>query len=174
MRAKRNQTFRTISEQFNAVKRSQSSEGGIISQAFTGMGLAFQKGNNNATGSPPTGETFTSISEVQQVDLSGSKVDLVDVTNVQSVGARREFIATLIDSGEASCTANFIPSDATQVALQAQMDSRAACNWKIVLPGGLGTFSFAGLVSTIDHNLDFSKEAKLTFKVKITGPIAFA
>jgi predicted secreted protein len=145
-----------------------------MSQAFTGYGLFLKLGNNDSIGSPPSAETFTAIKEVQMVDLSGSKVDLVDVTHAQSPSARREYIATLIDSGDCSCTANFVPGDTTQVALQGVMDARAARNWEIVLPGALGQFTFSGIVSSLDHNLDFSKEAKLTFKIKITGPLTFA
>jgi hypothetical protein len=139
-----------------------------MSQAFSGYGLFLKQGT---TGSPPV---YTSITEVQTVTLSGSKVDLVDVTHAQSPNARREYLATLIDSGDCDFTANFIPSDATQTALQATMDARLAVPWQIVLPGMLGTFSFLGIVSTIDHALDFNKEAKLTCKIKITGPLAFA
>jgi len=144
-----------------------------MSQAFSGYGLFVQLGNGIFVGSPPV-ETFTAITEVQMVDLTGSKTDLVDVTHAQSPQARREYLATLIDSGDMNFTANFIPGDATQTTLQSVMDARLAHNWKIILPATLGTFSFSGIVTSIDHSLDFSKEAKLTVKVKITGPLNFA
>jgi hypothetical protein len=139
-----------------------------MSQAFSGYGLFLNKGT---IASPPV---FTAISEVQTVTLSGSKVDLVDVTHAQSPSARREYLATLIDSGTCDFTANFIPGDVTQVGLQATMDARVAVPWSITLPSALGTFSFSGIVTSIDHSLDFSKEAKLTVKIKITGPLNFA
>jgi hypothetical protein len=138
-----------------------------MSQAFSGYGLFLNQGTN---ASPPV---YTAITEAQTVTLSGSKVDLVDVTHAQSPQARREYLATLIDSGDCDFTANFIPGDSTQVALQATMDARLAVPWEITLPGSLGTFTFNGIVSTIDHTLDFSKEAKLTCKIKITGPLNF-
>jgi predicted secreted protein len=144
-----------------------------MSQAFSGYGLFVKLGNGIIAGSPPA-ETFTAITEVQVVDLTGSKVDLVDVTHAQSPSARREYLATLIDSGDMNFTANFIPSDTTQTTLQSVMDARVAHNWEIVLPGMLGTFTFSGIVTSIDHSLDFAKEAKLTVKVKITGPLNFA
>src|SRR5665213_316118 len=117
-----------------------------MSQAFSGYGLFLSQGTN---ASPPI---YTAISEVQTVTLSGSKVDLVDVTHAQSQQARREYLATLIDSGDCDFTANFIPGDATQVALQATMDARVAVPWEITLPGSpvLGFFNFSGIVSSID------------------------
>jgi predicted secreted protein len=144
-----------------------------MSQAFAGYGLFVKLGNGIFAGSPPA-ETFTAITEVQVVDFTGSKVDIVDVTHAQSPQARREYIATLIDSGDMNFTANFIPTDVTQTTLQSVMDARIAHNWEVVLPNALGKFSFSGIVTSIDHNLDFAKEAKLTVKVKITGPLNFA
>lgn len=138
-----------------------------MSNAFSGYGIQVKLGDG---GSP---ENFTAINEVQQADFTGSKVDLADVTNVQSPNARREYIATLIDSGEFNFTANYLPNDATQQGMQAVMDARLVRNWQVVLPNSLGTLHFAGIVTTIDKNLQFDKEAKLTIKVKITGPITF-
>ena len=140
-----------------------------MSNSFSGFGTQLQLGD----GGTPI-ENFTSISEIQKVDFTGSKVDIIDVTHMQSPAARREYLATLIDSGEVSFDANFIPTDLTQAQLQAVMDARKARNWKVVLPNTLGTFSFAGIVTSLDRNLTFDKEAKLTGKIKITGTIAFA
>jgi predicted secreted protein len=140
------------------------------SQAFSGYGLELQKGTGVFSGSPAV-ETFDTIAEIQQVAFTGSKVDLADVTNVASPNRRREYIATLIDSGELTFTANFIPGDSTQAGLRTTMDAAEAVNWQVVLPNSLGTLSFAGILTSLDRNLDFSKEAKLSAKIKITGPI---
>lgn len=138
-----------------------------MSQAFSGWGLTVSIGT---IASPPV---FTAISEVQVVDFSNDKVDLVDVTHTQSPNARREFLATLIDDGEMNFTANFIPGDATQTNLQTVRAARTATPWEVVLPGSLGTFTFAGIITALNHNLDFSKESKLTVKVKVTGELLF-
>lgn len=140
-----------------------------MSNAFTFIG-GFVKAGDGAT---PT-ENFTAVSEVQTASFSGDKIDTVDVTHAQSPSATREFIATLADPGEFQFTANYLPQDATQINLKTLKDSRILHNWKVVLPSSLGTFSFAGLINALDRNLDFSKEAKLTCKIKISGPISFA
>ena len=138
------------------------------SQAFSGYGLSVGFGGEPLA-SPPV--LFQDIAEIQQVAFSGSKVDLADVTNTQSPNRRREYIATLIDSGELTFNANFIPSDGSQAALRSTMDAAEAVNWLVTLPNSLGTLAFAGIITSLDRNLDFSKEAKLSGKVKITGPI---
>lgn len=138
-----------------------------MSQAFSGFGTAVKL----ETSTSPF--AFNQIAEVQTVQFTGSKVDLVDVTNMQSPSAYREYLATLKDAGELQFTANFIPGDTTQVSLQAAFDSRAVQHWMVVLPSALGEFDFDGVVTAIDHDLNYDKEAKLTCKVKITGPNNF-
>jgi predicted secreted protein len=139
-----------------------------MSQAFSGFGTAV---NLLGAGSPPAA---TQIEEVQTVEFSGSKVDLVDVTNMNSESAYREYLATLKDAGELQFTANFIPDATGQGLLQGAFESRAVQSWQVVLPTELGTFAFDGIVTSIDHSLNFDKEAKLTVKVKITGPNVFS
>jgi hypothetical protein len=140
-----------------------------MSNAFSGYGLFVKLGNNDGVVSPFSAETFTAIKEVQEVNFTGSKVDIVDVTHAQSPNARREYIATLIDDGDMDCTANFLPGDTTQTSLQTVYNNRQPRNWEVDLPNGLGKFTFSGLVTSLNRDLNFAKEAKLTFKVKITG-----
>jgi predicted secreted protein len=138
-----------------------------MSQAFSGFGTAV----NLETSASPF--VFDLIEEVQTVEFTGSKVDLVDVTNMQSPSAYREYLATLKDAGELQFTANFLPAASGQGLLQSAFESRAVQQWKVTLPSSLGEFDFAGIVTSIDHSLTFDKEAKLTVKVKITGPNVF-
>jgi len=141
-----------------------------MSQAFSGYGLFLKVGD----GGTPT-EIFTAIPEIQTVEFTGSKVDTVDVTHAQSPNRVREFIATLVDEGECSFTANFLPQDPIQQSLQAIKLSAALKNWQVVLPPVPGgTFSFLGIINSLDKNLDFTKEAKLTGKIKISGTVTFA
>lgn len=126
------------------------------------------------TGDAASPEVFTAVTEVQTVSFSGDKVDTVDVTHAASPGANREFIATLGDNGTMQFTANLLPTDTTQINLKTKRDAKAPINWQVVLPSALGKFSFAGIITGIDRNLDFSKEAKITVKVKITGTLTFA
>ncbi|HZQ25269.1 MAG TPA: phage tail tube protein [Terriglobales bacterium] len=135
------------------------------SNAFTGYG---QQISISDGGSPPVGGV---ISEVQSVDYSGSKVDLADVTHSKSPNRRREYKATLIDSGEVSFTANFIPSDSSQAALRTLMDAAAPVTVVHTLPSTLGTRSFSAIIVSLDATTPFDKEAKLSCKLKVTGPI---
>jgi predicted secreted protein len=122
-------------------------------------------------GSP---ETFTTIAEVTTVKRGGSKMDLVDVTNFDSTGAYREKLATLLDAGDLSFDANYVPQDVTQQSLQTQFDGRTLSNWKLVLPGGRGTFSFKAYSTSADFDLSVDKASKFAGKLAITGQPSFA
>lgn len=139
------------------------------SQAFAGQGTQLQLGD----GASPT-ESFSTVAEVTKVSRGGSKMDLVDTTNMDSVGAYREKLATLLDGGEISFDANYIPGDVTQQALQAQFDGRTRSNWKIVLPGARGTFSFVAYSISADFDLSVDKAATFSGKLSITGAPTFA
>lgn len=140
----------------------------VRSSAFAGQGTQLQLGDG---GSP---EAFATIAEVTKVQRSGSKMDLVDVTNMDSVGAYREKLATLLDAGELSFDANYIPGDITQQALQSQFDNRTLSNWKVVLPGGRGTFSFKAYSISADFDLSVDKASSFSGKLAITGQPSFA
>src|ERR1700738_4924607 len=99
------------------------------SRAFAGQGTQLQLGDG---GSP---ENFTTLAEITKIVRGGSKMDLVDVTNMDSIGAYREKLATLLHGGEITFDANYIPQDTSQQSLQSQFDGRILSNWKIVLPG---------------------------------------
>lgn len=138
-----------------------------MSRAFAGQGSQLQLGNG---GSP---EVFTTVAEITKIQRSGSKMDIVDVTNMDSVGAYREKLATLLDGGEISFEANYIPADATQQALQTQFDNRSLSDWQIVLPNTLGTWAFKAYSTSSDFDLSVDKASTFTGKLTITGKPVF-
>jgi len=146
------------------------------SQAFAPIGSELEI--EIPVGSPAV-LTFTPIAEIQTIQRSGSKSDLVDVTNMQSTGGYREFLATLRDAGDVSFSGNYIPNDASQQALQTLFDGATLVACKIVLPPAgtytvsLGTWTFNAYVQSNDYDLPHDKEGKISGKLKITGKPTF-
>lgn len=117
----------------------------------------------------------TLIAECVNIDGSGAKTDLLDVTNMDSTGAYREKIPGLLDAGEISVTANHLGNtSATQGNLQADFDGQVLNSWTIDLPNALGTYSFQAYVTSVDFKLAHDKQAEFSFKLTITGPRTFA
>lgn len=134
-----------------------------MSNAFAPRGTAFQHS--------PDGTTYTTVAELLKIEGSGSKADLADVTNMDSSSSFKEYLATLVDAGEFSIDANFIPGNATQKVLDTDFAAQTNGYYKVVLPGSLGNMTFRGFVSNTDYMLPIDKQGTRAFKIKVTGPI---
>jgi predicted secreted protein len=141
-----------------------------MSKAFAGLGTQLQRGD----GASP--ETFATIAEMTKVQGTGSKADVIDVTNMDSPTAYREKLVTLLDAGEISFDGNLIGSDVTQQDVQADFDARALHNWKVVLPVDPATsqprghWDFQAFVSSIDFDMQHDKQSIISGKLTISGP----
>ena len=134
-----------------------------MSQAFAPRGTQFQHS--------PDGVTYTTVAEVSKIQNTGSKADLADVTNMDSPSAFREFLATLVDSGEISLDTNLIPGNATQQILETDFNNQTLGYYKIVLPASLGNATFRAYVSSKDFDLPIDKQGTRSLKLKVTGAI---
>ena len=142
------------------------------SNAFVGLGLVLSIGN----GASPI--VYTEIGEVRGVPTApGFKNDTTDVTNVQSVGGVKEFLATLTDPGEVAFSVNLVPGDAGQQALIAAGLSRTRTPFQLTLPpesvetpGDVpGYWLFTALVTEYQPEIPLDKEASASIKLKISG-----
>lgn len=121
---------------------------------------------------------FQLLSEISQADFSGQKLDLADVTNFQS-GIFREYLATLLDSGELNFKGNFIPGDTSQATLLSFFNNATRVTWEVILPTNpatnlpFGHFTFLAFVSSLEFGLPIDKQGTIQGKLKITGPITF-
>lgn len=135
------------------------------SRAFAGQGSQLQLGDGVGG--------FTTIAEMTKIQRSGSKADTVDVTNMDSTGAYREVLPTLLTPGDISFDGNYIPEDATQQALQTQFDNRTLSPWRLVLPDSKGRWDFNAYVTSFDFDVSFDKASTISGKLTITGKPIF-
>lgn len=119
----------------------------------------------------PDGATFTTIAKVVKIDLTGSKADTDDVTNMDSASSYREYLATLLNAGEVNFEVIFQPGDATQDIIDTDFDAQAENTWKLVLPNALGSATFNAFVVSRDYSLPHDKAGRRTLKLQITGPM---
>jgi hypothetical protein len=110
---------------------------------------------------------------LQSVQFGSDKVDTVDVTDTNSPGGNKVFIPGLEDTGDCTITANSLPEDSTQLALLAIKNGHASTTFAFTYPtaAGGGSKTFTGIVTSVDESLPLDKEAKITYKVKISGAI---
>ena len=121
------------------------------------------------------GTTYTPVHELQSISFGSSKLDLEDITNLDSVGNYREYAPTLLDAGEVSINGIFIPTDAGQLACFAAFDARAVLTCKIQwLPTGSQTTGATTVFAAFQterpsKDASVDKVAKFAAKFKVTG-----
>lgn len=154
------------------------------SQARLGLFTELRLGQNDALplASPPVAETFLAVGEITALGKSGAKADTVDVTNMQSLDGFREFISGLRESGEVTCTVNFVPNDTVASSVEGLFNTGTRRNWHIVVPpdpsaGEMtspGYWNFKAIVNSFgDATLSPDKQISVTFKLKISGKYTF-
>lgn len=136
------------------------------------------KGTVFSFGPASTGTVaFTTVAEIKTIQFSGGKLDLEDVTNMDSPGAFREKTPTLLDGGDLSLSGNYISGDAGRIAFNTAYLGRTLIACKVVLPLAAGqttagdTFTFNGYVSENNVDLQFDKVTSFSAKITITGPV---
>lgn len=136
-------------------------------KAQSGRGTSLSIG----TGSPVL------IGEIRSLSQSGNTWETSDVTNFQS-GFTKEFIATILDSGEFEVTCNRVSSDAGQVALSTAFNGSGAGTLAAfsiaLLKSGTQTTSgdaitFNALVQASNMTIDPTKEITTTYRLKVSG-----
>lgn len=143
------------------------------SDAHTGMGAHLQKGDGNSP------ENFVSILGIKSITGPNMQRATHDVTTMDS-GTFREFIGGLIDAGEISFEANFLPRDTTQNqesgGFMAEFD-KSSCdsrgNFRITLPECAGEsdgyWEFEGIVTGQQVQMPMDDLMSFSGTIKISG-----
>lgn len=117
------------------------------------------------------------IGEIRSLTQSGNTWETSDVTNFQSAFTK-EFISTILDSGEFDVTCNRVSSDAGQVALEAAFEGAGAGTLQAftiqLLKSGNQTttgdsITFHALVQSKNITIEPTKEITTSWKLKVSG-----
>lgn len=153
-----NETFRTYWEADDGVGDGT----GILAAAAT----------DTLAGGAAGAEVFTTVAEVTNISGPDESLELIDATHMESPGSRREFIPSLLDSGEITLDLNFLPSDANQNGLREDLNNRVRRNFQIVWTDDEETtYSFAGYVTSHSKTAQIDDKLSASVTIKITGDI---
>jgi hypothetical protein len=138
----------------------------MATSATSGSGSLFQLGD----GASPEG--WTTIGEGATVAPIGVKKDLIEVTHFQSTA--REYIGGLSDGQEFEVTCNYVPTNATQLALIGFANTQSAAkNFRFFPGSGSLKFWFAALVQGWSMGpTDPNSKNTISFQFKISGPVS--
>lgn len=140
-----------------------------MSNAFWVYGSSLQMGD----GATPT-ENFTTVAEVKDITPPPFSRDSIEVTNQDSSGGWREFIAGWRDGGELTFEVNWLPTNATQdqnTGLVAQFLDDDNHNYRVILPDAIATISFAGHITNIEGDLPLEDAGTASVTIKVSGAV---
>jgi hypothetical protein len=130
-----------------------------MSNAVIGLGTTLSR----------NGSAIAELTNIGGIEIS---MDTIDVTNHQSSGGFKEFIAGLMETSDLPIEFNFIPSDTNgQIGLQTDMLNRTLQSFVITFPSSTGTtWSFTALVTKFSTG-NVTPEGKLSGSatLKISG-----
>lgn len=110
----------------------------------------------------------TEMGEVFEITPGGATTERIRATHMQSPGRRHEYIAGMIESGEATFQINWIPGSATDEAIRALLASGETKEHTIVFPNGI-TVAYDAQVTGFSKALPLDDRMTATITVSITG-----
>lgn len=117
-------------------------------------------------------DTFTEIAEIKTLDDSDS-VDEVEVTNHQSPGSRREYIAGLISGDQIQFTVNYDPDGATHgtaTGLRGVIGSTRT--FRLEEPGNTTGMQFAAVVLSCSRSYPVDNVMEMQVTLRKSGAIS--
>lgn len=134
-----------------------------MSDAMIGYGTKYAIMDTDA--SP---QVYFEIGEVFDVVPGEESTDRVDVTHMLSPDRRREFVAGLIDPGEASFQINWVPGSETDEFLRAVRTAGDTRQHRITFPNNV-TVVFDAIVLSYSKAIPMDDKMTATITVAVSG-----
>jgi predicted secreted protein len=111
----------------------------------------------------------TAVAELTSITVGGQKLNLIEVSNMDSASGYAEFIAGFADGGEFSCEGNFLNSGA-QALIISDHQAKTLTSW-VVLLGVTPTATITAncFVTALDFSAKFDDKLGFSATLKITG-----
>ncbi|MDP2358018.1 MAG: phage tail tube protein [Beijerinckiaceae bacterium] len=116
---------------------------------------------------------FVELEEVISITPGEAETDRVEATHMSSPGRRREYVAGLIDSGEASVEINWVPGSDTDLLLRALHASGETAQHRITLPanadGDRVTLTYDAQLLSYNKSLPIDDRMTATVTISVSG-----
>jgi predicted secreted protein len=136
------------------------------SNAIGAVGLKFYRKD-------PTSGIYETLAEVTSVSGPTKTRETIDVTNFDSDGGYREFVASFRDGGEVSLDMNF--TNATYKKIDEDFDSDDKNQYRITFPDTSGSkLDFYGLVTGNEVSASVDDKVSASVTIKVSGQPVFS
>lgn len=130
--------------------------------AEIGLGATFSYETTAGSG------TYTALAGVIGITPPDASVDTIDVTTFGDTDGWRDYIAGLIDGGEAEVQILYDPEAAVNATLHSIMTGRVPRKFKILFAAGASRI-FDGIITAISHEVPMDDKLTATITIKQTG-----
>lgn len=114
----------------------------------------------------------TTVAEVNDFSGAEQKAETDDVTNQSSPDFYREKLSTLIDGGDFTFDCNYVPGNASQIALLTALQARGVEAFTLTPPGAGASWAFNARVTGFKGPKgSIGKKATIDVTLSITGPV---
>lgn len=115
------------------------------------------------------------IAELTNIGGPSLSAATIDVTSHDSADGYREFIQSLRDGGDISIEGNFIPGNAGQAALVADLNDGSLDEYTITLPTAMATtWTFDAIVTAFECSEPYDAKVSFTATLKVSGKPALS
>lgn len=111
---------------------------------------------------------FVEAAEVINVTPGASTADRIDATHMKSPNRRREYVAGLIDNGEASFEINWIPGSSTDELIRGLFESGASVDHRITFPNNV-TVTYKAVITGYEKTAPIDDRMTATITVAVSG-----
>jgi predicted secreted protein len=116
-----------------------------------------------------TTPAFVTLAEVISITPGESETDRIEATHMASPGRRREYIAGLVDSGEASIELNWIPGNATDLLLRRLQADGEVTQHRITINDSGVTLTYDGAITGYSKSMPVDDRLTATVTVALSG-----
>jgi predicted secreted protein len=116
------------------------------------------------------GVSYTTLAEVRSLNPPSDNIEIIDATNMDSPGRRREYVSGFIDGGEMTLELNFIPGNSTDQTIRARVDAGTAFYCRITWTTGV-VWTFLGIPRSYEVNAPTDDIMTATLVVKMTASL---
>lgn len=118
--------------------------------------------------------TWTTVSEMGDLPPLPHTREFVEATNQDSLGFTREYIAGLIDAEEFTVTGNYLPQDASQIAVWTMSQTKDAGKrqWRVLeeTASPAVSWQFEAAVSNFAPGFPVADKKTLAITLRRSGP----
>ena len=115
----------------------------------------------------------TAVAEITSISGPSISRDTIELTHMESPSGYKEYIGGLADAGEVTIDGNFLPTNATQLAIVTDMLGTAASQtWTILWADtGATTWTFTAFPTAFSPSAPSNDKMSFSATFKISGPI---